>query len=250
MRYEPLLRPTEEEPRRLPPEPQAPVPADRLLALQRTAGNAAVARLLAPSRPTLARTGHRPKKDQQIRIGKDIWTVDESREGNATVKVSRPKVGGKGNAKEFRTIAWETDEFTIVRPNSDVDYDMREALENADNPIFDRAKAKALELLKDYVISAGDLKRQQQERLKQVTVASFQRTRVGEWRHDWVEGDASNPNRDWVFTLDADKPEADSDQEPHVGWTAEAPKSYKKLSPVVTKRSGHIWVKEVAEFRT
>src|SRR4051812_17423244 len=175
MLREPLESRTEDEPRRRAPEPEASVPADRLLALQRTAGNAAVARLLAPTRPTLARTGHRPKVDQQIKIGKDTWTVEESRSGNPTVKVTRPKPGGKGNAKESKTINWEFDEFTILRPNSDVDHDMRNA-EGTSAVIFDNAKAKALELLKDYVISAGGVKRQQQERLKLVTVANFVRT--------------------------------------------------------------------------
>jgi hypothetical protein len=231
-----------------PLEPAALAPAT-ILALQRSAGNAAVARLVAPTRPTIARAPHRPKVGMRIKMGNDTWTVEESKPSNPTIKISKPKANAKGNQKDIKSIDWASADFTILRDNTDLDHDMRGAKGTAQEN-FDLAKAKALDMIKAKVISAGSLKSQQQTRLKQVRLEDFQVVKTAEWSLSWNEGSDDRPVREWKFTIDADNPLADSDQEPHVGWTAEGHKSHHHLSPVVPKATGHIWLKEVTEWRT
>jgi hypothetical protein len=231
-----------------PLEPSLGLAPATILALQRSAGNAAVARFVAPSRPTIARAPHRPKVGMQIKLGKDTWTVDQSRPNDPTIKISKPKPGNKG--KEIKSIDWASTDFTIIRANTDLDYDMRNATGPNAGVIFESARAKALEMLKEKVQSAGNLKKQQLDRLKKVALTDFVKVKAGEWTMNWIEGLENHPAREWKFTIDADNPLADSDQEPHVGWTAEAPISHHPMSPVVSKATGHIWLKQVTEWRT
>jgi hypothetical protein len=230
-----------------PLEPVGLAPAT-ILSLQRSVGNAAVARLVAPARPTLARAPHKPKAGMKIKLGNETWTVDESKPHNPMITISKPK-SGKGNQKEIKKIDWAGTDFKIIRENSDLDHDMRGAQGTpAEN--FLAAKEKALAMIKEKAISAGAIKLQQQQKLKSIKLSDFVKIKTAQWELTFNEGADTAPNRVWKFTIDADNPLPESDQEPHVGWTAEAPTSNHHLYPVVPKATGHIWLEQVTKWRT
>lgn len=235
----------------------------QVLALQRAAGNRAVQRLLVPraraSVATIARAPHRPGKGAQIEWNGGVWTVDVSEVDNPMVTVSKPKQRG---GKDQRTISWADEDFWIVRPNNDKDFDMRERVPNVQAPHvreqFRLARERALAMIKDY--AKPYVQKSAENELARLTLNDFVATKQAlsplsnaqedtEWKLEWKEGaNKDRPRRTWKFTIDSDDPPPDSDQEPHVGWDAQATEGFERGS-AIARKFGHIWLSSVPVSR-
>jgi hypothetical protein len=160
-------------------------------------------------------------------------------------------VGGKTS-----NLNWQTDSIWLVYDPDPKDVDMRykasewAALTAEKKTIaYEGAKAQALKLL---LASAdgGMVNATTKANLKkEVTLDQFVQQRAGEWQFTWNEING----RQWQFTIDMDKPLAESWQEPHVGWevkliTAGANHA-KKPYGAFAKQQGHVWMNDVPEFR-
>ncbi len=140
----------------------APSPlAQSVLALQHSAGNAAVQRMLALTQPAanvLARAPHRPPQGGQIKYQGAVWSVVTSSKEKPMITIQQTT-----GQKRQRNISWADEEFWIIRQNVGGDFDMRdeepveqpEAVEGEEpedlvRTRFDEAKTKAVEMLKAY----------------------------------------------------------------------------------------------------
>src|SRR4051812_18404947 len=94
----------------------APVPsAERVLALQHSAGNVAVRAMLEarqPAGPVLARAPHRAPQGGQINYQGLVWNVVTSTKDKPTMTIQQTT--GK---KQRRDIAWEYEDYWILREN-------------------------------------------------------------------------------------------------------------------------------------
>jgi hypothetical protein len=210
---------------------------------------------LLPAAPVAQREGHMPRKGHKIRYPAtgpkegDLYTVQEAQEGGA-LKVT--------NDKDSKTswLDWKTDAIWHVLAGDTKDTDSRRSATEWGNltpqkktQAYDAAKAEALRLLLLAAEPAMVNKTTASKLKKDVVLASFVKQRVGEWQMAWTEIN----DRTWQFTIDMDKPEADSWQEPHVGWevkqiNAGANNGGKAYEPY-KKQQGHVWMNEVPEYR-
>ncbi|MBI1397495.1 MAG: hypothetical protein GC151_16100 [Betaproteobacteria bacterium] len=200
-------------------------------------------------------TGHKPRKGDTIRFPAtgpkdgDPFVVQDVHD-DGWMKV----LDGK---KKVRTdIAWTDDNVWLVYQADPKDTDMRMKNEEwaslsgaKKTEVYDRAKSAA----RDKIIAAVEgsmVNKTGKTKLKQeVVLAQFAQTRTGEWQMRWNEIN----DREWQFTIDMDKPLAESWQEPHVGWEAKliaagannGGKAYEGFA----KQQGHIWLNDVPEYR-
>jgi hypothetical protein len=121
--------------------------------------------------------------------------------------------------------------------------------------ILDRfavARARALTMIKN--IATPHVNQANTAALNAITLDSFSVTKHGvtlvgpsstqpaEWELTWREGD----RRTWKFVIDVDNPEADSHQEPHVGWEVSAEAG---TQAAVARTLGHVWLDHVPTTR-
>ena len=170
----------------------------------------------------------------------------------------KPKVGKKLHERDFN---WRENEYWILRPEGAHGQDADRRTQPGEAALgfgsvrraFDAAKREALMKIKDY--ARPKLIHTAVPTLDALDLMSFTVTQrqpsfdlgmmeACEWQLEWPEGDAYNPRRMWKFIVDADRPPATSDQEPHVGWSASA----EKRAPTgtdVARQLGHIWLDDV-----
>jgi hypothetical protein len=237
---------------------ETPLPlAESVLALQHTAGNAAVQRMLAVSRPAanvLARAPHRPPQGGRIRYQNVEWQVVLSDEDNPMITIRQT-----AGQRRQRQISWADEDFWIIRENVGGDFDLREEGQEDDAEVvrtrFDEAKTKALKMLKDY--ARPHVQQTSVRALNELTLDDdFQVTQTNrntdgddeacEWKLTWKEGsNPDRPRRIWYFTVDVDDPPPTSHQEPHVGWEARGePGGFGRVD-AVERQLGHIWLNKV-----
>lgn len=231
-----------------------------LRTLQRDVSASARVRRLAAARrhanpaDVVQRAPHRPDVGMRVRYNGQTWTVQVSSRENDQITIHRPP-------NHTQHLQWRTADFTILRANTNQDHDLRQgqnayaapgfASRRTDQIIqrFQDAKARALRMIKDtarpHVQSAS------RNALDAITLGDFSISQTGttligpsreqaaEWKLSWTEGNPENPRRTWHFTIDADNPEPESSQEPHVGWECQATAG---ASSAVARVLGHIWL--------
>lgn len=171
------------------------------------------------------------------------WTVTKSSEENPNISIKETS----GN--KTRHLVWRESDFTIVRPNTDNDFDMRGR--GSGTVVITAAKDKALDMMKAYIRAHGDVKSTQQRSLNEITVGSFNSDNVldpnngqdAQWSYDWAQG----TTRAWHLVIDMDRPLETSSQDPHVGWTLSATST--KRGNEVRNVFGHVWVDDVPASR-
>lgn len=187
----------------------------------------------------------RPDKGMTVTVGGKQYTVTgQSREDNPSVALKEL------NGAKTRNLNWQTDEFTLHRPNTEQDWDMRGR--GSEDGVITAAKEKALEMMKDYILEHGKpVTGPQKFSLNAITVANFAATTAkdptdgsdAEWSCTWAQG----TTRTWTLIIDMDRPLSTSTQDPHVGWTlsATAPKKGNEVRNVF----GHVWLDGVPSSR-
>jgi len=178
----------------------------------------------------------RPDNGTTVEFNGQKWIVSESAEKNPKVKLTNV------STKKVASLNWENDTFTILRPETENDFDMRgHGDENA-------AKEKALDMMKAYINKHGDLSTAQKMDLAKVTVASFTASTThpqAEWSRTWEQ--KTGTVRTWTLVIDLDRPLPSSTQEPHVGWTLSATST--KKGNEVKNVFGHVWRTTVSASR-
>lgn len=209
-----------------------------------------------PSEP-LQFAGHRPAVDMTINYQGNDWTVFVSAPNNPQISIRRPP-------NHTQPINWQTANFTINRQNNDQDHDLRRGEAAYDAPgfaskrehqilaQFQRAKAQALAMAKN--TARPHVNQTNRQALDDKTLEDFRISQIGltligasskqpsEWKLTWPEGD----RRTWEFTIDVDNPEAESSQEPHVGWEVLARAG---TQAAVGRVLGHVWLDYVPTSR-
>jgi len=202
---------------------------------------------LAPARIAL-----QSRTIQLVRPDTGMTVIFEGKEWIVTGKSSEdnPNVSLKDSGGKTRNMNWQTEVFTLHRPNTENDYDMRGQGSGAG--VITAAKEKALEMMKAYILEHGKpVSTPNKFTLNALTVASFAATATkdpvngqdAEWDCTWAQG----KTRTWTLVIDMDRPLSTSTQDPHVGWTlsATAPKKGFEVRNVF----GHVWVDDVPASR-
>ncbi len=204
---------------------------------------------------------HRPAIGMTISYNGHNWNVTASARANPNITIARAGVAAQ-------TINWQTAAFTIVRANTAQDHDMRQGeaaytaagiaspRESEILARFNAAKDQALTMIKNSALL--NVQAAYQPSLNALTLADFavskhgptligpSATQAAEWVCHWTEGTADNPRRRWKFMIDADNPEAESNQEPHVGWEVSAEA---RAVGAVPRVLGHVWLDYVTVAR-
>jgi len=187
---------------------------------------------------------HRPGVGMAIDYGDEQWEVTRSAENDPNIAIK--STGGKKTKQS--SIPWATSTFTIVRPNSEKDYDMR-----GRGVAGDPERQKALDMMKAWIKSDKDgWVPANVIPLNALALTDFAVSKTDasvnlacEWTTTWVQSGKSG--RTWTLVIDMDRPLAESTQEPHVGWTLSAVSTKKGYE--VRNQFGHVWVDDVPASR-
>ena len=204
---------------------------------------------------------HRPAEGSTIAYAKEKWTVKQSKEDNPKITIM-----SQGSKNKTQTIPWADSDFwneTPGDPNNvqhnldlrdprrwhakDSDYTAKDVCAD-----FNLAMGKALEAVKAIIMSG--YKSGQQQSIKRTVEAIALTDFAGSKADNNPQHKCdSNPNNysewnlkqeilkiEWAITIDADRPPAESPQEPHVGFTV----SHDKERVI-----GHVWLNAVPVTR-
>jgi len=201
------------------------------------------------------RKGHKPRVGDTVRYpatgpaAGELYTVLASDDGGGLQLRKQ-----SNNTTHNRN--WQNDDIWIVYAADAKDIDRRQSgpawdllTKSQKTTIYDNAKNDALALIKASV-KPGMLNATNRGNIdNHLTLRSFNKERKGEWKATWEEAGG----RKWQFTIDMDKPEETSWQEPHVGWEVKLLQRGKNHADVpyenFAKEQGHIWLNDVPEAR-